>query len=174
MANHFLSRSGLTLHAASQDFNLLIPSGPGEGMNCQGQSWQHWFDQKNAGEAGEASHVHSLPYEEANSDAASHGFNAWIRMRYKYGNCLYSPFAESGICRGKKTNGVAMERACTCICLRTRHRSPCPSDLLDHKYSNHAVYRELSCLCSGKTEETYCAVQLQMSGRILTSYVANT
>jgi hypothetical protein len=32
----------LALHAASQDFNLLIPSGPKEGMNCQGQSWQHW------------------------------------------------------------------------------------------------------------------------------------
>lgn len=94
---NFLSRPGLTLHAASQDFNLLIPSGPEEGMNCQGQSWQHWFGQKKAGEAGEASCVDTLPYEEANGDATSHGFNAWIRLRYKYGNCLLYACTESDI-----------------------------------------------------------------------------
>lgn len=92
---NFLSRPGLTLHAASQDFNLLIPSGPEEGMNCQGQSWHHWFGQKKEGEAGEASYIDSLPYEEANGDAASHGVNAWIRLRYNHGNCLLSPWTKS-------------------------------------------------------------------------------
>lgn len=94
---NFLSRPGSTLHAASQDFNLLIPSGPEESMNCQGRSWQHWFDQKQAGEAGEASYVDSLPYKEANGDAASHGFNAWIRLRCNYGNCFVSPWTKSDI-----------------------------------------------------------------------------
>lgn len=63
---------------------------------------------------------------------------------------------EIGYLLRQRANGIAMERTCTRICLRSCHRSPCPSDLLDYMYvlySKHAVYRELSWLCSGKTEE---------------------
>lgn len=67
-----------------------------------------------------------------------------------------------------------MERTCMCICLRTRHQSPCPSDLLDYMHPKHAVYRELSRLYSGKTEEIHCTVQLRCPKKILTSYVAKT